>query len=1215
MEWTNDQKKVIDSRSDNILVSASAGSGKTAVLVARIMAYILQDKVDIDDLLIVTFTRAAAGEMRERIAKAIADALEKDPDNEHLTRQTTLIHNAQITTIDGFCSYVLRGYFHLIGLDPGFRVAEEGELTLLREEVMEELLEESYASQDPDFLYFAECFAPGKGDDPLGELIQKIYDTSMSSPYPEKWLEKCRSMYQVRDEGELAGSLWLSLMWENVEADLADCRTLMQDALEISALPEGPSFFTDQFQEELSVIRRLSRIAGERDFEKTAQEIREAAFKRLPGKKAPGESPVLRKAASDKRSEAKKLLDEIRDTCFLRDPEEILRELRQSGRAIGELITLVESFSSRYAAAKEEKNLLDFSDLEHLALKVLQTDEGERTPAARELSERYDEIMIDEYQDSNMVQEYIARAVSGWAGQRENLFMVGDVKQSIYRFRLARPELFMEKYETYTLEESRSQRIDLHRNFRSRREIIDSVNYIFRQVMNRDLGGITYDEAAALHYGADYPEPAEPCAAEVILVDKDSDELAEEAGTDTAQQLEALAIAQRIQRMVGKEQVYDRALQCMRPVTFGDIAVLLRSASGWADVFSEVFTSRGIPNYKMSRTGYFSASEIVCILNYLKICNNPRQDIPLAGVLRSPIGGVSAQELAELRIRYPDGLLYDSVRASCDEKLVQFCRRLDGFRERAVYTPIHELILEILLETGYGRYIRVLPDGAQRTANLNMLVEKAKEFEKTSYHGLFSFIRYIEKLRKYEVDFGEVNLAEDSAGCVQIMTIHKSKGLEYPVVFTAGLGKRMNFRDLEASVLTHPEYGMGMDQIDLEMRTRAPGFVKKLLARQLKREMLGEELRILYVAMTRAKEKLILTGTLGGLDKKIPELSSICLSTNEVLPFRLRYKASTGWDYVLPALARHRALDGLYEKYGLHPQRVTALHDDPSPFVFRLAEPLDLAGEDAAVLISRDFFFDRLSGLTPDRVYDSRLRQMLDERFDYVYPWEYLKDLPVKYSVSELKKRSWHEDGEAEDMPFVKKALAAAQETPSDSASHPAAGSSSGAERGTAYHRFFECLDYGKAGSEEDLRLQLQALTDSRKMTREQADFIDVSDFEIFLQTSIGKRMGQAFLSGTLSREQPFVFSLPAREADSRFTTDEPVLIQGIIDAWFVEPDGQIVLVDYKTDRVGEGGEEYLSKLYHVQLEEYANALERLTGRKVKEKYLYSVCLGREIRV
>ena len=1265
MKWTEEQSKVITLRDRNILVSAAAGSGKTAVLVQRILSKIMDPDrpVDIDRLLIMTFTRAAAGEMKERISNAIDQALYENPDNEHLQRQAALIHNAQITTIDGFCSYIIRNYFHMVELDPGYRTAEEGELKLLQEDVMKDLLEEAYEKADPKFLSLVECYASGKSDDEIRDMVYKLYQAAMSHPYPEEWLEECMEVYRVQTIEELRETSWIQLLWETLDEKLDQAEALTESARKICNEPDGPYFYDEALVDDLNFWREVRRCRETKDYDKVADILSGHTFAKLSAKRDSSIDPVKKEQAKELRDEEKEICKDL-STKFFNQKEEILLELIACAREPLEgLVELTLQFKEAFSSKKREKNLLDFTDMEHFALQILMTKEGEEihmSQAARELSAKYDEVLVDEYQDSNLVQELLTTAVSGWINQKKNIFMVGDVKQSIYRFRLARPELFMEKYKSYSTEEAQEQRIDLHKNFRSREQVLESVNFIFRQIMGEDLGGITYDKDAALYPGASFPEgeSEEFVKTEVLLVERDGEELSdvqdyEDAGASgnrremenqTGQELEALAIAQRIKEIVGKEQIVDKETKEYRPVEYGDIVILLRTAYGWAETFREVLASQGIPVYCTSRTGYFSATEIVTVLNYLKVCDNPLQDIPLMGVLRSPIVGCTSQELAELRIQYPDGLLYESVSAYAGEneipekeldpdklksellnsnlrtdeknslniKLKGFLSLLEKVRNMAAYTPVHELILYVLKETGYGDYARALPGGEQRFANLTMLVEKAMDYEKTSYRGLFNFVRYIEQLQAYEVDYGEVNLTGAGNTAVEIMTIHKSKGLEFPVVFVAGMGKQFNFQDMNAGLLLHPELGIGADAIIPEKRVIASSLNKQVIRRQLLKESLGEELRVLYVAMTRAKEKLILTGTVGKLEKQMLSLSRFLDEEEELLPLGTRMKAKNYWAFVLPALVRHRAMSELLWEYGILMKKQPGIYDDISEFVIKKITVRQMTEKAVLIQAGNQMQEEYLKNWDENKVYDEAVKEEIEKRFSFAYPYKYLEDIPVKVSVSDLKKRSWHDESELEENISVSaEAQEEEQEAPVPAFMAEKQEEYKGAARGTAYHRVMECLDYAEADTEEQLRAQLKRLLESQKMTEQEAECIRIRDIRRFVESGLGQRMKKAAMKKHLYREQPFVIQRSASMLDDGWK-NETVLVQGIIDAYFMEGD-EIVLVDYKTDRVKRGQEQKLIDLYHVQLEDYARALERMTGKRVKEKIIYSFTLQKEI--
>lgn len=1287
VKWTKEQEQVIGLRNRNILVSAAAGSGKTAVLVQRILGKVMDPEhpVDIDRLLIMTFTRAAAGEMRERIANALEDALGENPENEHLQRQTTLIHTAQITTIDGFCAYVIRNYFHLIGLDPGYRTGEEGELKLLQEDVMKELLEAYYAKDQEKYKYFIECYAAGKSDEGIRDLIYSLYHAAMSNPYPDEWLEKCIDSYKNTDIESIKASEWMKLLWKNVLADLEQAKALAEEARKLCFSPGGPYLYDDAISSDLLLIRDAQEKALTGDFDGTRAVLGSPAFARLSTKKP--KEPVddlLKEQVKALRENEKDILKDLGSRYFTVGEEELPLLLECCREPVEMLVELTREFIRLYGEKKREKNILDFTDMEHFALEILMervADEGEAgyrmSQAARELSMKYDEVMVDEYQDSNLVQEMITTCVSGWAKKSKNIFMVGDVKQSIYRFRLARPELFMEKYKKYMLTDSEEQRIDLHKNFRSRSQVLSCANFIFRQIMGEDLGGIAYDEAAALYPGAVFPEGArdEFLSTEVLLVEKDSEELEDLMEGQDARELEALAISHRIQEMVGKEKILDKETGEYRPVRYGDIVILLRTASGWSETFTDVLSAHGIPVYAASKTGYFSALEVVTVLNYLQVCDNPLQDIPLAGVLRSPLAGCTTQELAVIREEDPEGMLYESVlhflgeeetnsadevqeavtgvgfneeipweeeyqtdlfdwerlqqeeaarekekrrklispedRDALQKKLRGFISLLNEMRDLAVYTPVHELILEILRRTGYGNYAKALPNGAQRSANLAMLVEKAMDYEKTSYRGLFNFVRYIEHLQKYEVDYGEVNLSGAGEGSVEIMTIHKSKGLEFPVVILAGMGKQFNFQDLNAKLLIHPDYGLGADAILPDRRMVVSTLNKQVIRRQLLEESLGEEIRVLYVALTRAKEKMILTGAVSNLDKELIRLSHFRENQTELLPAETRLKGKNYLDYVLPALARHRCMDSLYEKIGLFPTKENPLYEDPAQFQVKRITAQMLTEAEVVDQATGQMEENLLEDWDSEKVMDPGIREELDKRFGFVYPYEYRRDIPVKVTVSDLKKKSYHEDEEIEEavyfepdiVPLVPRFIEEKTEAEEEF---------TGAARGTAYHRVMECLEYGKTDTSQNLKEQIEELVQNQKLSEVEAKCVRVSDIRGFVECDLGQRMKAAALKGRLFREQPFVISRSAAKIDESWDESERVLVQGIIDAYFLE-DEEIVLVDYKTDYVRRGEEKKLIERYHTQLEDYGQALERMTRRRVKEKYIYSFALKKAI--
>lgn len=1234
MNWTKEQQKVIETRGGNILVSASAGSGKTAVLVARILSFLTdaEHPADIDELLIVTFTRAAASEMKERIGRAIADALKKNPGNEHLLRQTSLIHTAQITTIDGFCSMVVRNYCHLTALAAGFRVAEEGETKLMKSDVLQEVLEEYYSSEDPDirarFPAFVETFATGKSEKMMEDVILKVSAAAESQPWPSDWLAGCRSAAGRDSFSELAGEAWMQEFLRDADDVSSEGLAYAKENLTLVNRPDGPEAYRPTAEQDVSFF---TEFCDERDYGKRYELLNHFQQLRLSGKKAgKDENPDLRTVFKENRAEIDAVREELQKSFYTGPEEQALQFLKENEVPVDMLISVTETFLSRYAEKKREKNLVDFSDLEHYALEILRgkTSTHGRTQAARELSGRYREVLIDEYQDSNYLQEAILTAVSRMEEGENNYFCVGDVKQSIYAFRHARPDLFMEKFYSYGRDPAGAGiRIDLQKNFRSRREVLDTVNGLFSQLMQEQAGGVEYDPQAFLIPGADDPyedgkEDAYRTEFLTVFTGEETDDGAHVL-SDTSvrgqRELEAGAIASRIRTMVDTEKIWDEKKEEFRPVRYHDIAVLLRTMEGWADVFAEVFESRGIPAYSTAKSGYFSAPEVVTVLNYLAIIDNPEQDIPFTSVLKSAIGGLSAEDLAVVRAEGGTSGVpnKDASMAACarnyalngsgralKERLRSFFEYYDEVRGSVSYTPIHELIWAVVTHTGYMDYISALPGGRQRAANIRMLIEKAIAYEGTSYVGLFNFIRYIGNLRKYDVDFGEVNVIGENEDTVRIVSIHKSKGLEYPVVFAAGMGKAFNRQDLRASVLIHPKYGISSDYVDYVRRTRAPTIKYLASARRLLRDNSGEELRVLYVALTRAKQKLILSGTIKNEEKLEKMYLTLPLSVRKI-PVNYILHAKTPWDILIPAAER-------MEK--------RALRDgEEIPFTYVKVNPSGLIREETGNLLQGKEILRELSEMPAGKIYDPEMHELLEKRFSFSYPHARV-NLPVKVSVSELK-HAHMEDEEAFEL--RERADSAAGRICGEAGGKGAG--PEGAQRGTAYHKVMELLDFralfpdGRRETppegrklQEEIRQQMDGFVLDGRLTEEEAGLTEAADIAGFISEPVAGRMAEAMKSGQLYREKPFVFGISAKELNPDWPEDENILVQGIIDAFFYE--GQdLILLDYKTDHVRS--EEELIRRYKIQLDAYAAALSRVTAARIREKLIWSFHLKKLIRL
>ncbi len=1223
--FTPDQQKVIDLHDRNILVSAAAGSGKTAVLVERIIQMISNEKkkVDIDRLLVVTFTNAAAAEMRERISQAIAKKLEDEPENEHLQRQAALLHNAQITTIDSFCLFLIRNNFNDIGLDPGFRVADEGELKLLKQDLIFELLEEKYQEKNGDFLSCVEYFTGGSNDKLLEEYIIKLYEFSMSYPWPEEWLNERKNDYKIADVTEIEDADWCKYITGYIKTTLQACADKLGIAEAISRQPAGPYYYGELLEKEQEM---LQKIADKESFHEIYEAVETINFARLPGKKDGSVDEELRKKAQLLRNEVKKQAEEIKTSYFALSPEQIVDRMQMAHPAVEMLMNLVLQFKQMFDAKKREENIIDFHDMEHFALEILlnKKEDGsyEATSAAKEYRQFFHEILIDEYQDSNLVQELLLKSVSGEDEGRFNRFMVGDVKQSIYKFRLARPELFIEKYMCYSKVDSDRQRIDLHKNFRSRPEVLSGVNDLFYKIMDTPLGGVAYDEDAALYPGAVFPE-YDKNQTEVLLIGKDTESRL------SAREQEALVLAGKIKELLRDFQVTDKATGKLRPVRYQDIVILLRTTSGWAEDFKKIFEKEGIPASVALQTGYFKAVEVRELLQLLRVLDNPLQDIPLFGVLKSFFGGFSEEEIAQIQGNgSKKALLYDNLKSFVNDaegsgeqgeleaesviaknlakKVKDFLAKIDVLRKKATYTPIHRLLQEIMTSTGYMEYVSAKPGGVQRRANVEMLLTKAAAFEQTSYYGLFHFLRYMEQLEKYQVDYGEADILDENADVVRIMSIHKSKGLEFPVCFVAGLAKRFNMQDTTGRLIADVDMGIGVDFVDSKRRVMGKTLRKNAVAMKLRLDSLGEELRVLYVALTRAREKLFLSAMVSDVDKWKSDLEQEILMRKQLkqddakVPFSTLAGATSYLDFIFPCLS---------DVKWIYPGDSVLAGVEDALFVADLKQ---------ALLLSQG---------------DNEIMTNVSEKMKRTYPYQHLENLFVKTTVSELKKAGKGHlskqsiamldviEGQASagGSAFTKELYEEPEIVPYIPSFIKQETQMSGTDRGSVYHKVMELLDFGcfagktdRKDISEELNDQLDSLVQKEKITQEQKDAVSFAKILYFLRSPLAERMCKAAKNGKLYKEQPFVLGLEAKRLDTNFPKEEMVLIQGIIDVYFEEEDS-IVVADYKTDRVNVP-EELVSR-YQVQLDYYAEALERLTGKKVKEKIIYSFALGTEIEL
>lgn len=1225
--FTDTQRQVIENRGCNLLVSAAAGSGKTAVLVERIVEMVCggENPVDIDRLLVVTFTNAAAAQMRERVSRAINDRLAREPENEHLQRQSALLYNAQITTIDSFCLFVLRNQFHTIGLDPGFRIAEEGELKLLRADVLAAVLEDAYKKAEPAFLHCMEYFSVGSRDEAVEKEVQKLYDFAMSMPFPEVWLAERKGDYHV--PGDLLSLPWAALFMEHTRFVLQGCADKMEAAIRLCEEPDGPYFFGELLEKEREMAKRLLGLCCGSDYDALCAAFGAVVFERLPSKRDTSVSPAKREAAKALRDSVKEALSDLRTQFFGGSAAQVHRQMEGCQAAVSSLVDLTLAFKAAFDEAKREKNILDFDDIEHFALQILLRREGGGyvpTETALAYRSRFHEILIDEYQDSNMVQEYLLSCISGESEGRYNRFMVGDVKQSIYKFRLARPELFLEKQEAYGGEAENAKRIDLHQNFRSRTEVIDSVNAVFTRLMGKEMGGIVYDERAALHVGASYPQRENGLSEDVSNVTQLLLFREEKDAALSVKEQEAYGVAAQIKTLLREFQVTDKETGTFRRASYRDIVILLRTLSGWDEVFKRVLEEEGIPVHVTSRTGYFAAAEVQELLHFLRILDNPLQDIPLYGVLHSYLGGFSEEEIALVRAAYPKKkYLYDALVAYGGEKITSFLEKISAYREMSVYLSVHELLQVILRETGYLHDVAARAEGSRRRANVEMLLVKAADYEKTSYFGLYHFLRYIEQLEKYEVDYGEAGMQDENADVVRIMSIHKSKGLEFPICFVSGLAAGFRKKEGGGIIAVDVDAGIGVDYVDPERRVKGKNLRKNAIALKLRRDSLAEELRILYVAMTRAEEKLIMTGVVKNPEKTAAGLLPLRRRKHSLLSYDVLLGQDSFLSLLLGALSGSRCLDGFYEACGIQTE------PDAPDYAVDMALAVKLTGWDYLV---GEKVKETVLGMETKRkllfsdsveTVDENLMTELSRRFSYEYPHGNLRELYTKTTVSELKMAGMQENDETAAklfeekpaVPYLPKFLRADE-------------SVSGSMRGSAFHKVMELFDFkdltmevnqNRQAAESLLKEQMENMLLKGRLPQAYYEAVSVSKLVDFLTGKAALRMAQAARAGKLYKEQPFVMGLPASRLGSGFPTAETVLIQGIIDVFFEEEDGFVVL-DYKTDAVSAAAE--LVKRYQVQLAYYSEALEQIygyapgaDGKPVKERLIYSFKLGEEIPV
>ena len=1311
-KWTNEQSAAIRLRGE-LLVAAAAGSGKTAVLVERLIHQITDadHPVDVDRFLVVTFTKAAANEMRERIGKALDNALFQEHETKEIERlisQRTLLHRASITTLHSFCLELIRKYFYQLELDPAFRVADQAEADLLRQDVIEDLFEARYASEDPDFLKLVDAFGTDRDDQPLMDYVLRLYTFAYSQPRPHTWLSSLKEAYTWDSTESLIQSEWGQAVRQGLFDLVNETLNLLEQAGQIAQRPGGPILYAETFQDDLNRVGLLSRALKEGDWAQVEAQFQSAVnYPKLPPMRSKSEESYKKKLQEESkklREDAKKKLNSLKEAVFAYPLEEQLSALGEMGTMAQTLSELVQEFSQVYGAAKGRRNILDFTDLEHFALRLLEAD-GEPSLIAQGLKEYYAEVLVDEYQDINPVQERILHRVSR-QGELPNLFMVGDVKQSIYRFRMADPNLFIAKYNLLPHWQPDHQSetkmvIDLNRNFRSRLEVVEGVNFLFRQIMTVSAGEIAYDDLAALQYGASFVSGQNQIRTaegpiEVHLIDPKrikselssySDEGMNEAEEDLSAgaedtpsledldkaRIEARLVSARIQRMVGggEFQIYDKEIRDFRPVQYSDIVILMRSYSAVAPIYVEEFQTADIPVYAETTSGYFGASEVETVLSLLKIIDNPHLDIPMAAVLRSPLVGLNGSELAKIRMILPEGDFYEALTlaiwAGCEgnsdpvqvcefeeilglyqetlpeklkhaqqqltalpmlkEKISVFWRNLQVWRTRSRRTSLAELLWSLYDETGYLAYVGTLPAGVQRQANLRVLYDRARHFEATRYRGLFRFLRFLDRFQGQGKDMGSARALGENEDVVRLITVHASKGLEFPVVFVVGLGRAFNTQSLKGKMLLHSKLGVGMPVIDVVNNVRYPSLIQYAVKQKLAQESLAEELRILYVALTRAKERLFLYGHIENLDNTLQKWQRTLEWEEVCLPEGQLRSAKCFLDWIGPALVRHPArLFGETDSepaftmpdnsscWELHIHQRLTSESKASPDQNNHEEkPEDSQSEEEAA----DAGQSKPGILCNDDTVEYWYSEV-NRRLSWQYPHLKAVQQAAKTSVSEMKRQNaWHANEEVAIMPMLRKQTDGVKRPKFLQTTQPL----TAAERGTALHTVMQHLPFKELAAfwstlsqMEQVDTMIKFVNDLEQreiLTTEQKSVIHPTQIVHFLNTPLGQRL---FSAHQLLREVPFTLTLPTEDLTN-------ILVQGVIDVVLIYKDEfhqlKAEILDYKTDSIPTDSAieaaSILRERYALQLSLYALAIERLNKIDVTRCTLYSFTLGCEI--
>ena len=1188
-KWTNEQLSAITQKGNNILVAAAAGSGKTTVLVERIIRKIINDNVDIDKILVVTFTNAAASEMRERILTALYKQIDEDPLNKRLRKQIVLLNKASICTIDAFCLDIIRNNFFEIGASSNFRIADNTELELLKQEAIEETFEELYLENDDEFNKLIELYAGYKDDENLKNIILKIHNYIQSAPFPEDWLEEQIEKFNMSNIEDFSQTEWGKIILKNFRDEVLNSIQILESSKHQLDMITELSKFSLVVADDINQLKFLEQNWD--NWERAHEIANNLKFKTWPTDKKVVSN--LKEETKKARDNVKKRISKAVSQTFIYNTEEAVEDINAMYPILKKIKDVTLKFMEKFSEKKSNKNIMDFSDIEHYALKILlKKDENgiyQKTEVAKKYEEKFNEIAIDEYQDSNLVQEYILTSISNG----KNIFMVGDVKQSIYRFRQAKPELFLDKYQKYGLEPNEyGQKIKLFKNFRSRENILDTTNLIFSDIMSADFGEIEYDESEYLNLGATYEEPTEnvefagKTELDIIDLKKEENEDGEEIEEDNSSELlekteiEAKFVANRIQKLIkSKYQVYDRKTG-YRDITYKDIVILLRATSNTANVFEKELLNLNIPVFSDQAENYLESIEIRTITSLLKIIDNPYRDIPLATVMRSIIGDFTDNELIEIRLTQNEGYFYDSLKEAkaspkidgkLKEKVINFLDKLNKWREEERYLPLNEFIQKIYEETDYYNYVRLMPNGQVRKANLKMLLDRAKDYEKISFKGLFNFIRYLEKVKSSNSDLSSAKVIGENENVVRIMSIHKSKGLEFPVAIISRTDKKFNQKDLNESILLHQDIGFGMQYINYDRKIEYTTATKEAIKIKTKEESIAEEMRILYVALTRAKEKLIITGVENDFTKSIEqkkELLEIYEKENDKINHLVLKKYLSYLEWIELVYLNHQDIENQITLNKIAKKDVLKAEENQEEQEKRNIE-------------------------LPEKIDYEKINEILN----WQYKYKEMTNIQSKMSVTKIKELKNNETQKQQHIEIKPKFMLDKTKV-------------SSAERGTIIHLILQKLDFTKEYSKEELAQFVNNLCTKNIITQIQKDSINIEKIYQIINTQFIKNLKNA---KEIKKETPFYTYINTKEIYNT-QNSENILVQGIIDLYYINQQNEVILVDYKTDYVESSGEELIDK-YKVQLEIYKKALEESLKEKVKHIYIYSIYLNKEIEI